>query len=225
MNTVPVSDTWESGSPYEQYIGRWSRRVAPIFLSWLNLAPQMRWLDVGCGTGALSAAIFNLCSPKCVTGVDPSEGFLKLASQSLAGKVTLHVGTATAIPLAASSVDVVVSGLVLNFVPNVPGALTEMCRVTKPGGVLAAYVWDYKNQMELIRIFWDAALVLDENARELHEGLRFPICSRGALRKVFEETGLLNVEVTALDAVADFTSFDDYWHPFLGGQGDRKSVV
>ena len=225
MNAHPVSDTWERGSPYEQYIGRWSRRVAPIFLSWLDFAPQKVWLDVGCGTGALSAAIFDLCSPTDVIGVEPSEGFLKLASQNLAGRATLHVGNAASIPLSASSIDAVVSGLVLNFVPDVPAALAEMRRVSKPGGVIAAYVWDYEAQMELIRIFWDAAVSLDDNARGLHEGLRFPICSPGALRTAFEGAGLLNIEVTALNAVANFAGFEEYWHPFLGGQGPAPAYA
>ena len=225
MNAHPVSDTWERGSPYEQYIGRWSRRVAPIFLSWLDFAPHKVWLDVGCGTGALSAAIFDLCSPTDVIGVEPSEGFLKLASQNLAGRATLHVGNAASIPLSASSIDAVVSGLVLNFVPDVPAALAEMRRVSKPGGVIAAYVWDYEAQMELIRIFWDAAVSLDDSARGLHEGLRFPICSPEALRTAFEGAGLLNIEVTALNAVANFAGFEEYWRPFLGGQGPAPAYA
>ncbi|MFH1602605.1 MAG: methyltransferase domain-containing protein [Pseudomonadota bacterium] len=225
MNTRSVSDTWERGSPYEQYIGRWSRRVAPLFLSWLDLEPDKIWLDVGCGTGALCAAIFDLCAPADVIGVEPSEGFLKLASQNLAGGATLHVGSAAAIPLSASSVDAVVSGLVLNFVPDVPAALAEMRRVSKPGGAIAAYVWDYEDQMDLIRIFWDAAVALDEGARQLHEGFRFPICSSAALRAAFEGAGLSNIEVTALNAVADFASFEEYWRPFLGGQGPAPAYA
>ena len=219
MNSHIASDMWGRGNPYEQYIGRWSRRVAPIFLSWLDSAPHKVWLDVGCGTGALTAAILDLCSPAEVIGVEPSHGFLGLASQSLEARATFHVGNAAAIPLPASSIDVVVSGLVLNFVPDVRGALAEMRRVAKPGGVLAAYVWDYEDQMELIRIFWDAAVALDEKALELHEGRRFPLCSAGALRAAFEDAGLLNIDVTELNGVAQFANFKAYWSPFLGGQG------
>ena len=117
MNTPHVSDTWERGSPYEQYIGRWSRRIAPLFLAWLDQPPGLRWLDVGCGTGALSAAILDRCSPGTVVGVEPSEGFLELAARHLAGKARLLPGNAAALPLDGGSSDVVVSGLVLNFVP------------------------------------------------------------------------------------------------------------
>src|SRR5437867_6712640 len=109
MDRKQVSDTWERGSPYEQYVGRWSRRVAPLFLSWLSMPAGRRWLDVGSGTGALCAAIVDRCSPSSVTGVEPSEGFLKTATENLAGRVALRKGSATAIPLDDTSVDVVVS--------------------------------------------------------------------------------------------------------------------
>ena len=126
MDHKHVSDTWERGSPYEQYVGRWSRQVAPLFLSWLNIPVDRRWLDVGCGTGALCEAIVNHCSPASVAGVEPSEGFLKTAKEDLADRVTLHQGSATAVPPGDGSVDVVVSGLVLNFVPDQRAALAGM---------------------------------------------------------------------------------------------------
>src|SRR5512147_906232 len=137
MDQKQVSDTWERGSPYEQYVGRWSRRVAPRFLSWLSIPAGRRWLDVGCGTGALCAAIVDRCSPSSVAGVEPSEGFLETATENLAGRAALHQGSATAIPLGDASVDVVVSGLVLNFVPDQRAAVAEMARVTVTGGTIA----------------------------------------------------------------------------------------
>ena len=161
MDHKRVSDTWERGDPYEQYVGRWSRRVAPLFLSWLRVPAGRMWLDVGCGTGALCAAILDHCSPASVAGVEPSEGFLKAAKENLADRAALHLGSATAIPLGDASVNVVVSGLVLNFVPDGRAALAEMARVTGKGGTIAAYVWDYAGKMELIRLFWDAAVELD----------------------------------------------------------------
>ena len=110
MSPQPVSGIWERGSAYEQYVGRWSRRVAPVFLSWLDIPAGRQWLDVGCGTGALCAAIVDRCAPSSVAGVEPSEGFLKTAQDTLAGRAVLHQGSATAIPLADAAVDVVVSG-------------------------------------------------------------------------------------------------------------------
>jgi SAM-dependent methyltransferase len=225
MSHKPVSDTWERGSPYEQYVGRWSRRVAPPFLAWLGIPDAQRWLDVGCGTGALCAAIVDGCSPSSVTGVEPSEGFLKTAKENLAGRATLHQGSATAIPLGDGSVDVVVSGLVLNFVPDQHAALLEMARVSRKGGTVAAYVWDYAGRMELMRIFWDAAIELDPGAAKMDEGVRFPLCRPDALEKLFADAGLDAVEVRPIDIPTPFADFDDYWRPFLGGQGPAPAYV
>ena len=225
MSQKHVSDTWERGSPYEQYVGRWSRRVAPQFLSWLNVPPGRRWLDVGCGTGALCAAIVDRCSPASVAGVEPSEGFLKTAKENLADRVALHQGSATAIPLGDASVDVVVSGLVLNFVPDQRAALSEMARVTGRGGTIAAYVWDYAGRMELMRFFWDAAVELDAGAAKLDEGVRFPLCRPEALKELFSSAGLDAVEVKPIDTPTPFADFDDYWQPFLGGQGPAPAYA
>lgn len=225
MDRKHVSDTWERGSPYEQYVGRWSRRVAPRFLSWLNIPAGRRWLDVGCGTGALCAAIVDRCSPSSVTGVEPSEGFLKTAKENLAGRAALHQGIATAIPLDDASADVVVSGLVLNFVPDQRAALLEMARVTSKGGTIAAYVWDYAGKMELMRFFWDAAVALDPDAAKLDEGVRFPLCRPEALEELFRSTGLEEVEAKDIDIPTQFASFDEYWQPFLGGQGPAPAYA
>jgi SAM-dependent methyltransferase len=222
---MQVSDTWERGSLYEQYVGRWSRGVAPRFLSWLGIPAGRRWLDVGCGTGVLCAAIVERCAPSAVTGVEPSEGFLKTARENLAGRAALQQGSATAIPLVDASVDVVVSGLVLNFVPDQPAALAEMARVAVKGGRVAAYVWDYAGKMELMRFFWDAAVALDPGAAKMDEGVRFPLCRPEALEKLFAGAGLKGIEVTSIDVPTPFANFDDYWQPFLGGQGPAPAYA
>ena len=220
-----ISDTWERGSPYEQYIGRWSRRVAPRFLSWLGIPPGQRWVDLGCGTGALAAAILDACSPSSVVGVEPSEGFLKTAAHNLAGRATLCQGTAAAIPLDDSAADVVMSGLVLNFVPEVRAALADMARVASGSGIVGGYVWDYADKMELIRCFWDAAVELDPDAAKLHEGTRFPLCRPEALIAALGDAGLRAPAVTAIDVPTAFAGFDDYWAPFLGGQGPAPAYA
>jgi SAM-dependent methyltransferase len=222
---TPVSDTWESGNPYEQYIGRWSRKIAPLFLAWLDQPAGKRCLDVGCGTGALTAAILDQCTPSSVVGVEPSEGFLKLAVQNLAGKARFLAGNAAALPLDDGACDVVVSGLVLNFIPDLRDALAEMKRVTAAGGTIAAYVWDYADEMEVIKYFWDAAASLDTAAAHLHEGVRFPVCRPCALKAAFEEAGLIEVETSPLDLKAEFVDFEDYWRPFLGGQGPAPAYA
>ncbi len=199
--------------------------MAPLFLARLRVPAGRQWLDVGCGTGALCAAIVDGCSPSAVAGVEPSPGFLATAKEHLADRATLHQGSATAIPLDDASVDVVVSGLVLNFVPDQPSALAEMSRVTRPGGTIAAYVWDYAGQMEMIRLFWDAAVELDPNAAPLDEGVRFPLCRPEALATLFTGAGLNGVEVAPIDIPTPFTDFDDYWQPFLGGQGPAPAYA
>jgi len=220
-----VGDTWERGSPYERYVGRWSRRVSSPFLAWLGAPAGRRWLDVGCGTGALSAAILDQCAPAAVIGIEPSEGFLALARSNLGARAELKPGSATAIPLADAAVDVVVSGLVLNFVTEPRLAMKEMVRVTAPGGAIAAYVWDYAGKMELMRIFWDAAVALDPKAAALDEGMRFPLCGQEALKALFTETGLANVRTTTIDIDTPFADFDDYWQPFEGGQGPAPAYA
>jgi SAM-dependent methyltransferase len=225
MNVRPVSDHWDSGSPYERYIGRWSRRVAPGFLSWLEPPAGRAWVDVGCGTGALSSTILDRCAPQRLTGVEPSDGFRQMAAQLLGERMDIRPGDAAHLPLEDASCDLAVSGLVLNFVPDLPAALAEMCRVVVPGGTIAAYVWDYADGMEVIRHVWDAAVRLDPGAAGLHEGVRFPLCHPAALQAAFEDASLGEVAVAPLVLTAAFEDFDDYWQPFLGGQGPAPAYV
>lgn len=220
-----VSDTWEQGRAYERYIGRWSREVAPRFLEWLRVPPGLRWLDVGCGTGALCTAILEHCTPASVDGAEPSEGFLETAVDLLGSRVTFHRADAAALPLDDASFDAVVAGLVLNFVPDLDAALTEMARVTEDGGVVAAYVWDYAGRMQFIRWFWDVARELDPAAEALDEAVRFPDCTPEALTWRFAAAGLLDIEATAIEVPTTFRDFDDFWAPFLGGQGPAPAYA
>jgi SAM-dependent methyltransferase len=221
----PLSDTWERGDPYEDYVGRWSRRVAPEFLALLGIPAGRRWLDVGCGTGALCAAIVDHCAPSSVIGIEPSEGFLKTARVNLAGRASIRPGSATAIPVDDDEVDVVVSGLVLNFILDPRAALAEMVRVAASGATLGAYVWDYSGKMELMRYFWDAAVELDPDAVRLDEGARFPLCRPEPLLDLVSGSGLDRTAVTAIDIPTPFVSFEDYWRPFLGGQGPAPAYA
>ena len=225
MSRDEVTDQWKLGDPYEQFMGRWSRLVGPNFLAWLNVGPNRRWVDVGCGTGALSFAILDQSRPASVTGIEPSDGFLQLARDRLGSKAALYRGTATEIPLEASAADVVVSGLVLNFVSDPFEAVREMARVAAHGGVVAAYVWDYSERMQMLRQFWDAAISLDDDAKMKDEGVRFPLCRADALVDLFSRAGLRDIAKTALEVTTCFSSFEDYWCPFLGGQGPAPSYV
>lgn len=213
-------DVWASGEAYEPYVGRWSRMVAREFLPWLAIPPNRSWLDVGCGTGALTQTILQLAHPKDLTSLDSSEDYLSYAQQQINdGRVHWQVGNAQSMPLESAAFDAVVSGLVLNFIPNLPAAIAEMVRVARPGGVAAAYVWDYAGKMELMRYFWNAAVALSPTALELDEGRRFQICQPQPLQELFTRAGLANVEVRSIDVPTHFRDFEDYWGPFLGGQG------
>ncbi|HEX9439300.1 MAG TPA: methyltransferase domain-containing protein, partial [Roseiflexaceae bacterium] len=133
-------------------------------------------------------------------------------------RARFEVADARALPFETATYDAAVSGLVLNFIPDQPKAVAEMARVTRPGGTVAAYVWDYAGEMQLMRHFWDAAVALNPAARDLDEGRRFPICRPGPLARLFRDAGLKAVETRAIDVPTDFRDFDDYWSPFLGGQ-------
>lgn len=210
---------WAGGTAYEPYVGRWSRLVAREFLDWLKVPSQFDWLDVGCGTGALTSMILSICEPKSIKGVDPSEGYLNVARELVTdGRAGFELGDARSLPVESAAYDVVVSGLVLNFIPDIPTGIREMSRAVRDGGRVAAYVWDYAGKMELMRYFWDAAVALKPENRELDEGVRFPVCQPAALTQLFEQAGLKNVACQALDIPTRFADFDDYWQPFLGGQ-------
>jgi SAM-dependent methyltransferase len=216
---VNRTDAWDSGDAYEPYVGRWSRLVAREFLGWLAVPPDSRWLDVGCGTGALAEAILALSAPSEVVGIDPSPAYVAFARDRVnEARVGFEVGDAQALQQASATFDAVVSGLVLNFVPEPDKAVSEMARVVRPGGVVGAYVWDYADGMQMMRHFWDAAGALDPRARELDEGRRFSLCKPEPLTNLFHTTGLEKIEVRAIDVPTDFRDFEDYWSPFLGGQ-------
>ena len=218
-------DRWDQGDPYENYVGRWSRKIAPHFLTWLNVPVGQRWLDIGCGTGALCRAIAEKSSPSSLIGVEPSPKYLELAHENLQGLASFHLGSATSLPLPDGSIDSVVSALVLNFVPDPVVALSEMARVAVNGATIAAYVWDYAQKMEIIRFFWDSAISLEPEATKLDEGLRFPLCQPEALLEIFTGAGLHEVEVTSIEVEAQFIDFNDFWNPFLGGQGPAPSYL
>ncbi len=224
-NPIPAS-SWTSGDAYEAYVGRWSALVAPRFVEFVAAPSGRRWLDVGCGTGILTQAILDLAGPVSVVGVDPSEPFVAHARRAVADpRAIFGIGTAGETELADAAVDVVVSGLVLNQVPDVPGALMEARRVAVPGGIVGAYVWDYAGGMQFIRAFWDAAISLDAAAAVHDQARRFPIAAPDPLRAAFRGAGLEAVEVVGLEIATAFADFDDLWTPFTGGTGDAPAYL
>jgi ubiquinone/menaquinone biosynthesis C-methylase UbiE len=221
MSTNSRHDAWSAGDSYDQYMGRWSRQIAPQFLEWLGLNDGRDWLEVGCGTGALSAEILARCQPGSQVCIDPSEGFIKLAMQNAEDpRVNFRVGNAQDLPFEDSSYDVVVSALVLNFIPDRHKAMLEMRRVCRPGGIVAFYVWDYPGGgIEFMRKFWNAAISLDPSAADLAENKRFPFCTREGLTEIVQNAGLRRIEVTPIEVNTIFRNFDDFWQPFTLGAG------
>jgi SAM-dependent methyltransferase len=222
---VASTDTWTSGARYEPYVGRWSRLVATRFVAWLDQPAGLRWLDVGCGTGALCSAILQDAAPAAVAGIDPSPGFLRHAAATVADpRASFAHGDAMALPVTDRAVDAVVSGLVLNFVPDAVVAMRELHRVCA-GGPVACYVWDYSGEMQMMRWFWDVAVDLDPAAADRHEGSRFGLCRPGPLADTARAAGLAEVEVGDVVVPTVFADFDDYWTPFLSAQAPAPSYV
>lgn len=219
-------DSWSSGKSYEPYVGRWSRLVAAEFVGWLDRPPDGRWLDIGCGTGALTEAVLSSTAPTDLVGVDPSPGFVTHAAAHVPDpRARFVVGDARALPVADGWADTAVSGLVLNFVAARNHALREMRRAVGPAGVVAAYVWDYPAGMQLMGYFWDAAIDLDPGAQTMHEAIRFGFCRPDPLRSMFHRAGLTDVEVRPVVVPTVFRDFDDYWTPFLGGTGSAPAYA
>jgi SAM-dependent methyltransferase len=224
----PSAARWARSEAYDRYLGRWSARIAPQFVRWLEAPSGAAWLDVGCGPGALTRAILDFDSQPELTviGVDPSSGFVDSA-QALSDdpRAGFQVASAEALPFGASEFDVVVSALVLNFLTDPVAGLREMARVCHAGGTVAGYVWDYTGEMWLLRHLWEAVFDLVPDARDLDEVRRLAACRPEPLRELFAAAGLVDIEVTALDDTARFADFDDYWGPFLAGQGGAPSFV
>ena len=226
MVRAVMRDVWDAGESYEAYVGRWSRRVAEVFVSWLAAGPAVRWLDVGCGTGALTAAVLDGEDPGQVLGVDRSVPFLADAGRRTADpRAVFAAGDAMALPVPDGRFEAVISGLALNFVPDAGRAAAEMARSAAAGAVVAAYVWDYAGGMAMMRHFWDAAREVDPAAAKHDEAGRFPLCRPDALWALWQTAGLRDVDTRLIEIPTRFAGFDDFWRPFLGGQGPAPAYL
>ncbi|ODT16778.1 MAG: methyltransferase [Kaistia sp. SCN 65-12] len=221
MSRSSEFDAWSAGQNYEHYMGRWSRRIATKFIEWLAPPQDAAWLEVGCGTGALTATILAQCAPREMLSTDPSEAFLTHARSAIEDpRVRFEVANAQVLPAETASMDVVASALVLNFVPNQLLALGEMRRVLKPGGLLSFYVWDYPGGgIGFIDRFWKAAAEVDPQAAALDEGKRFPFCTREGLADICSAAGLYDPAIEPIEIETVFPDFEAFWQPFTLGSG------
>lgn len=224
MSTASRNDPWQGGGSYEAFMGRWSRQLAPLYLDWLGARDGLDWLDVGCGTGALSAAILAQCHPKSLTAIDSSESFVATAREMLPDpRVAFYAGDALELGLEPGSRDAVVSGLVLNFLPDRARALAEMKKVARPGGIVGFYVWDYPNGgIQFTQAFWSAAKALDPGL-DVAETQRFSFCTPEGLTALASAAGLTRVACAPIEMPMIFRSFEDYWRPFTLGVGPAPS--
>jgi len=221
-----VNDKWAAGATYEHFMGRWSRLLAPRFVSWLSVRPAAHWLDVGCGTGALADAICAGANPESVVACDPSGPFIEYARRrQTSPRVSFVMAGVGQLPTRPGGFDSVTSLLALNFFPRPEAALDEMRRISAADGCVSACVWDYGGRMEFLRCFWDTARAMDPSAAELDEGRRFPVCRPDALQALFRDAGLAHIVSDSIEIQTRFSTFDEFWQPFLGGTGPAPSYV
>ena len=227
MADVTRPHVWSGTDAYEAYMGRWSRPVAEAALVWLGLETRLTWLDVGCGTGALTQAILAAADPRAILGVDPSADFVATATGQIADpRVRFAVGDACALAVPDDAYDAVVAGLVLHFVSDPLAAVVEMTRAARRGGTVAAYVWDFAGEGQFTRYLWRAATELDPAAAAQDPSLQAPLCHPKPLATLFTGAGLRAVTVDAVVAPTVFRDVDDYWQPLLmGGSSPAQRYV
>lgn len=221
-----LSDSWTAGDAYDHYMGRWSRRVARRFVEWLRPPDAASWLEVGCGTGALTAVVLDEARPRSIVACDASRGFIDHAQRKHGSALaSFVVADAAAPPRIEGGFDVAVSGLLLNFLADPTAVVRELRVRMRPGGLVAAYVWDYAGGVELLDAFWSAAVEQRREVEPLDECRRFSACSEPSLAVAFRAAGLEAVESATLSIEMRFDDFTDCWEPFLRGTGPAPAYV
>jgi SAM-dependent methyltransferase len=205
-------------------MGRWSRELATLLVRFAGLRDGDTLLDVGSGTGSIAAAVASTPAVRIV-GLDPAAPYLGFArSRHDHDRTRFIVGDGQRLPFHDGAFDRALSLLAINFVPDPQKAATEMTRVTRRGGIVAAAVWDYDAGMEMLRLFWDAVVALHpEDAQKDERHMR--LCRSGELAALWRSHDLQNVTEEALTITTDFASFDDYWNPFLEKQGPAGHYI
>jgi SAM-dependent methyltransferase len=220
-----TKENWDNIQGYEMYVGRWSRALSLDFVHWLNACAALKWMEIGCGTGALTQAIAETYDPSSLLALDKSEAYLTKAREN--GKLSkvsfLRVDLDSFLP--EGEFDNITSGLVLNFLPHTEKTLRSLMSNLRNGGQLSAFVWDYGGHYQPMRHFWDAAKEVSAVAKDFDTGIKFEICRKEKLISLFESLGLTHVEFTNLERIAMFQNFDDYWLPIASAQGSVTEFI
>lgn len=214
---------FEVAEAYERQRGRSSKLLAPLFVEFVGIQGDV--LDVGCGTGALTFAIAKNKAVSKIVAVDPSKGFLDYArSQNEDPRIIFEVGDAQNLSFPVASFDRCMALLVVTFIPDAPKAVSEMRRVTRPGGVVGTATWDNSSGNELNQSLWDAAIILNPNVKPPSER-RGSYGTAEELSSLWASGGLANIEVKNLVFSCGFSSFDDFWQPLTEGQGPAGAYL
>jgi SAM-dependent methyltransferase len=209
-----------SGDAYDAFMGRYSRSLAPVFVERAGVTHGQIALDLGCGPGALTGVLVDRLGPGSVAAFDPSPPFVAECAARHPG-VDVRAGRAEAIPFDDASFDAVLAQLVLHFVTDPTGAAGEVRRVLRPGGTFAACVWDFAEEMELLRHFWDAAKTIVPDAPDEAAVLRFG--GPGEIADLLEAAGFDDVVESTLDVSSTYVDFDELWSGLLFGIGPAGS--
>jgi SAM-dependent methyltransferase len=217
---MPGAETFRgSAADYDRHIGRYGPSLAAGLIGLAGVADGMRALDVGCGPGALTAALARRLGAAHVSGADPSESFVRACRERVPG-AQIVVAAAERLPFADGAFDVVLSQLVVNFLADAPAGVRELARVARPGATVAAAVWDYASGMTLLRAFWDAAREVDpERGAAADEAVTMRWCDAGQLTGLWSGAGLRDVRAAPLLARASYAGFEDLWAPLTAGIG------
>ena len=212
---------------YQQFMGRWSRRLARKFIASAGLADGERILDVGCGTGSLTFALAEAANLAKIAAIDDSEIYLAAArANNKDPRISFERADACALPFEDACFDRAMSLLVLHFIPETERAVGEMCRVVRPGGTVAATVWDTFGGMPNQRMFWDTAAMLDPAAGAARGRSYFrPMTKANQMKETWTRLGLLRVEETALMIRMEFADFGDFWDPIAAGEATLGQYV
>ena len=219
--------TVHEAAGYEQLMGRWSQKLAPLFIDFAGLADGEKLLDVGCGTGSLTFALAQSAGLGEIAAIDYSPVFVReTARRNSDPRIKILQADACALPFEDGRFDRAMALLVLHFVPEAGKAVAEMRRVVRCGGTVAAAVWDTYGGFVMQRMFWDTAALLDPAAEAGRAENYMRTAARpGALRAMCTNAGLTDVRDTMLTIRMDYSAFDDFWAPLAAGEGSMGKYV